>query len=152
MTIPKSDVEVNGENLPGAFKATVKQGYWEDMTSFDPEASIRVNYMYDMNGIVRALSGNSLQGISPDDAGHSPVSDKWELYVISVSETYAPVLRGDVNVDGEVDINDVTALIDYLLGLSPQPFNLANADVEVDGQVDINDVTTLIDILLGLAR
>ena len=152
MTIPKSDVEVNGENLPGAFKATVKQGYWEDMTSFDPEASIRVNYMYDMNGIVRALSGNSLQGISSDDAGHSPVSDKWELYVISVSETYAPVLRGDVNDDGEVDINDVTALIDYLLGLTPQPFNLANADVEVDGQVDINDVTTLIDILLGLVH
>ena len=148
MVIPRSDGDVNSENLSGAFKAVVKQGYWEDMSSFDPASSIRVNYGYDLTGIVRAIDGNLLNGIAPDDAGHSPVSDKWELYLISVDETYAHVLLGDVNDDGFVTIKDVTVLIDYLLGSDPQPFNEINADVNYSGSVTIADVTALIDMLL----
>ncbi len=146
MAMPKSDGDVNSENLSGAFKAVVKQGYWEDI---NPETSIQVNHGYDLTGIVRAVDGNLLQGVTPDDAAHSPVSDKWELFVISVTETHTPVLRGDANDDGDVDINDVTTIIDYLLGLAPEPFNAVNADVDGDG-ISITDVTTLIDILLGL--
>ena len=54
-------------------------------------------------------------------------------------------LRGDVNGDGEVDISDVTDLIDIILG------GLAGnsaADVNGDGKVNIGDVTDVIDILL----
>ena len=149
MVIPRSDGDVNSENLSGAFKAVVKQGYWEDMSTFDPANSIRVNYGYDLTGIVRAIGGNMLQGVSPDDAEHSPVSDKWELYVISVDETYTPIMLGDVNEDGAVTIKDVTDLIDYLLGTNPQPFNLMNADVNGNGSVTIADVTALIDYLLA---
>lgn len=55
--------------------------------------------------------------------------------------------RGDVNQDGSVNIADVTALIDYLLGdTSAAP---AEADVNQDGIVNIADVTALIDLLLG---
>ena len=119
------------------------------MSTFDPANSIRVNYGYDLTGIVRAIGGNMLQGVSPDDAEHSPVSDKWELYVISVDETSTPVMLGDVNEDGLVTIKDVTDLIDYLLGTDPQPFNLMNADVNGNGSVTIADVTALIDYLLA---
>ena len=55
------------------------------------------------------------------------------------------VLVGDVDVDGQVSIADVTALIDILLTGSEAP---AAADVDGDGQVSIADVTSLIDILL----
>ena len=148
MAIPKSDGDVNGENLSGAFKAIVKQGYWEDLASFDPASSIRVNYGYGLTGIVRAIDGNLLNGIAPDDAGHSPVSNKWELYLVSATQTQVPVKLGDVNDDGFVTIKDVTILIDFLLGSNPQPFNETNADVNVNGSVTIADVTTLIDMLL----
>ena len=56
---------------------------------------------------------------------------------------------GDVNCDGFVDIDDVTTLISYVLGNSPQPFNHAAANVNQDGSIDIDDVTRLIAIVLG---
>ena len=56
--------------------------------------------------------------------------------------------RGDVNGDGNVNIADVTALIDYLLGGS-DGVAWDNADVNRDGALNIADVTSLIDHLLG---
>jgi hypothetical protein len=58
-------------------------------------------------------------------------------------------LNGDVNGDGIVNIADVTALIDYMLGRTGETFNEAAADVNFDGEINIADVTEIIDILLG---
>lgn len=58
-------------------------------------------------------------------------------------------LRGDVNEDGEVNISDVTVLIDMLL--SDPSAAPAAADCTLDGEVNISDVTTLIDYLLNQA-
>lgn len=55
---------------------------------------------------------------------------------------------GDVNHDGFVLINDVTALIDYLLDDSIEICTTC-ADVNGDTNVTIADVTALIDKLLG---
>lgn len=55
---------------------------------------------------------------------------------------------GDVNMDGKVRIDDVTALIDYLLGGEGE-INLDVADCNNDGYVRIEDVTALIDYLLN---
>ncbi len=149
MVIPKSENDVNPENLSGAFLATVKKGYWEDMGSYNPGSTIRVNYGYELTGIVRAFELRNQFGLTPDDAEHSPVSDRRELYLINVTETSTPVRLGDVNEDGLVNIADVTCLIDYLLGANPQPFNELNADVNYSGEINIADVTALIDILLS---
>lgn len=58
-------------------------------------------------------------------------------------------ILGDVNNDGEVNISDVTDLIDYLLGGDASAINLAAADVDGDDEVSIADVTSLIDMLLS---
>ena len=55
-------------------------------------------------------------------------------------------LPGDINGDGQINIFDVTALIDILLSGNEAS---GNADVDGDGQVNISDVTALIDILLS---
>ena len=57
--------------------------------------------------------------------------------------------RIDVNCDGHVSISDVTALIDYLLGVDVAPFNVTDADINGDGRVTITDVVQLIDYLLS---
>ena len=57
--------------------------------------------------------------------------------------------RGDVNCDGQVRINDVTALIDYLLSGDATGISLDAADCNQDDQIRINDVTALIDFLLS---
>ena len=54
---------------------------------------------------------------------------------------------GDVNHDHAVNIADVTALIDYLLGTGT--VCEICADVNGDGPINIADVTALIDILLN---
>ena len=147
MVMPKCEGDNNVENLPGAFLATVKKGYWEDMSTFDPASSIRVNKEYsDLMGIVRAIEGGQfLSAVNPDDPSHSPVSDKWELYIISATEAQPDFLRGDVDGNGYVDIADVTALIDFLLtGIGGSEA----ADCDLNNHVDISDVVILIDYIL----
>ena len=56
--------------------------------------------------------------------------------------------RGDVNMDGDVNISDVTALIDYLLTMDDSGISLDAADCNIDEAVNLSDVTVLIDYLL----
>jgi len=55
-------------------------------------------------------------------------------------------VRGDVDGDGKVNIDDITLLIDSMLNGSAS--ELPNADVDLDGKVNIDDITLLIDYLL----
>ena len=57
---------------------------------------------------------------------------------------------GDVNKDGDVNIADVTALIDYLLIGDDSNIDLTAANVNGDSDINIADVTTLIDMLLNV--
>ena len=57
-------------------------------------------------------------------------------------------ILGDVNGDNNVNISDVTDLIDYLLTRHTS-IVLDNADVDGDGNIRISDVTALIDMLLN---
>ena len=54
---------------------------------------------------------------------------------------------GDVNMDGDINIADVTSLISYILGNPPEVFDKQLADVNGDGVVNVTDVTNLIDLL-----
>lgn len=57
-----------------------------------------------------------------------------------------PVKPGDVNGDGTVDIADVNAVINMMLGKTP---SASAGDVTNDGNVDISDVNIVINIMLG---
>ena len=52
-------------------------------------------------------------------------------------------------MDGKVSIDDVTDLIDILLGSVLTVYDMNAADVDRDGKVTIADVTALIDMLLS---
>ena len=56
-------------------------------------------------------------------------------------------LRGDVNEDGAVNINDVVAIINVMAGTASWPNANVNGDAE--GSVDINDVVAVINIMAG---
>ena len=57
-----------------------------------------------------------------------------------------PGLTGDVTGDGQVDIADVNAVINIMLG---KVATTPSADVTNDGNVDIADVNAVINIMLG---
>ena len=56
-----------------------------------------------------------------------------------------PVL-GDVTGDGKVDVSDVNAVINMMLGKATMDLN---ADLNNDGKVDVSDVNAIINIMLG---
>ena len=56
-------------------------------------------------------------------------------------------IHGDVNGDREVNIADVNAVIDVILG--GQDIYEGRDDVNGDGEVNIADVNAIIDIILG---
>ena len=73
-----------------------------------------------------------------------------QIMPIAITEAAATtVLRGDVDNSNTVTIDDVTALIDYLLSGDASKVNLQAADCDNSTTVTIDDVTTLIDYLLS---
>lgn len=54
------------------------------------------------------------------------------------------VLFGDVNEDGQVDVLDIHAMANLLIGISGT-YNMSAADVNDDGKVDVSDLVKLID-------
>ncbi|MBO7467840.1 MAG: M60 family metallopeptidase [Bacteroidaceae bacterium] len=60
----------------------------------------------------------------------------------------APFVRGDVNLDGEVNVSDVTALVSIILESTSSSQSIENADINEDGAVNVSDVTALVSIIL----
>ena len=60
--------------------------------------------------------------------------------------TAKPPMRGDINGDNEVNVADVTALIQIILNNTP--VDLALVDLNGDSQVNVADVTALIQLVL----
>ena len=58
------------------------------------------------------------------------------------------MLLGDVNRDGAVNVSDVTALINMILGVTEK--DMESADVDCNTLVNVSDVTTLVNIILGI--
>lgn len=53
----------------------------------------------------------------------------------------------DINIDGEVNIADVNAVVDAIIGNSAQP--LTTADANGDGEINIGDINTVLNAILS---
>lgn len=76
-------------------------------------------------------------------------ANQWKDFKNIIADLEAPLTPGDVNGDGRVNVSDVTALINMILGLTPM--DETYADVNGDGRVNVSDVTALINIILGIS-
>ena len=105
---------------------------------------------YDENGLVHVNWGWHGQQDGYYDIATLTVGklsfDDWQGMYVGLYPNRA-LLPGDVNNDGKISIDDVTALIDLLLNGGSA--GITSADVNQDGTVSIDDVTSLIDKLLG---
>ena len=86
-----------------------------------------------------------------------------EVLVLSLNKTDTistdtiTVIRGDVNLDGTVDVADIAAIIDVMAGVTIPDESASGdaeepktrADVNQDGTVDVADIATVIDIMAG---
>ena len=67
-------------------------------------------------------------------------------FIINTPEVSA----GDANGDGTVNVFDVTAMVNYILGSPTDGFVFEAADVNGDGIVNVFDVTKVVNIILGV--
>ena len=62
----------------------------------------------------------------------------------------SPYTLGDVNGDKEIDISDVVAMVNHILGsTSSTSFKPQAADINKDSNIDISDVVALVNMILG---
>ena len=64
--------------------------------------------------------------------------------VINVAQ---PFVKGDVDGNGSVNVSDVTALINVIIGIADWPE--VRCDMNGDGVINVTDVTSLINIILA---
>ncbi len=64
--------------------------------------------------------------------------------------TVADVVVGDINDDGNIDIDDLNILINILLELNNDQEAVAFSDVNDSGNVDVDDLNWLINAILGI--
>ena len=67
--------------------------------------------------------------------------DKFELKAAKV--------KGDVNGDGNIDVGDIMAIINYMAG-DTEGIELADANVNGDGTVDVGDIMAVINLMAGV--
>ncbi len=73
-------------------------------------------------------------------------AELWQGFKDYVEIDVATSVTGDINGDGIVDITDVNAVINMVLGKEEKT---SSADVDGSGTVDITDVNAVINIMLG---
>lgn len=100
-----------------------------------------------------ALSQTNGYGtVSSTAFNYSDKNGTKQRYIIIPAETVRNLLpeghlKGDVNEDGKVDINDVVAVINVMAGTAD--WRYANVNEDADGNIDINDVVSVINIMAG---
>ncbi len=158
---------IDGANLSASGETNAELAAAQKLTSVDESLLNAYVYVENVNKSflpIRSITLPDGTKLSLTGTGNQPAMGNYNIYGIiwksgdnlvfepTAWETYVepPVyLRGDVNMDGNVDIADETDLIDYLLSKDATGISLENADVNLDGSVDIADATNLVDYLLA---
>ena len=93
-------------------------------------------YFWKPSSGYRAEAGSAFLRLTSTQAGNTTkvYIDRW--YKAS----------GDINGDGEINVSDVTALINKILGSST--YTDAVCDINGDGEINVSDVTALINLIL----
>ncbi len=124
---------------------------------YEPEGGFEANKDYTLRINLDQMGGIDQVGTYPitlkevkfSPSKSAPKGD----YSISLKALYAhypnvaATITGDVNGDGRINVSDVAALINMILGL--EAMNQSSADVNGDGRVNVSDVSALINIILS---
>ena len=148
------------DELDPTFHGLATERYWELRNStFNPDSIVARFKAYfneikicgaDRREIARWSGGYDLGDHELNFTNEVNYLKYWWLYHIAYldNNVFVPFSNGDLDFDHNVNITDVTLLIDYLLGNRSATINLARADVNQDHSIDISDVVEIIDQIL----
>ena len=143
VTIPKSVNFLAKGAFQNCLALTDVYSYITDLTQVISRD--RIFYVSSANGDYD-YSGRTLH-VPPGTADAYRADEHWAPYFGQIVDDLLPDhKRGDVNLDGEVNIADVNALIDIIFEGNG---NTMAADVNGDGEINIADINAVIDIIMG---
>ena len=109
-----------------------------------------------LNGEDEQLFTYTLDATELSLGNHTLKASFWNSYGMGITEqipflVVEPLyyIKGDVNADGDVDLVDVVAMINSILGKPSSTFIVEAADMNDDGEVDIFDVMKAINLVLN---
>lgn len=146
----KGNVQIKG-NLYGTSKSENVFLNGESVITIagalDEDASIGVSKGSRRNNITTISGGVVTNGLDGNAALSNFFSDAVGYYVMGQNGEACLREPIDVNLDGEYNFDDVTALVNIILGIEPTTPVADDVDINGDGQVSIADVTNLVNLL-----
>ena len=129
----------------GQLTSTYDSGSWTTTTTLTPAGTYWTATLSDDASGLKAMT------LSFDDANVTLATDLNRRVMTAVRLVKAFIVKGDgdANGDGEVDVDDAEAIMNYLLGNPPAGFNVAAADVNGDGVVDIADAVAVLNEIMN---
>ncbi|MBR5551852.1 MAG: leucine-rich repeat protein, partial [Muribaculaceae bacterium] len=103
--------------------------------------NINIKIADNFNGSSKVEIKN-VQMTSPDNTEYSS-SD------VEFSVTVQDPVLGNANGEAGVNVSDVIATANYVMGNSSTPVDLTNADINMDGEVNVVDVVGISNIVIG---
>lgn len=104
---------------------------------------------YDLKGILRLKQPLK---VSESDSTLIEFDNVYYVFIPLSVLNQGIGLWGDVNLDGRVNVLDVTCLINLILHGGMDETTFERADINSDDNVDVSDITTLINIILGIVN
>ncbi len=69
--------------------------------------------------------------------------------ILFTTEDETGTLKGDANGDGQVNVSDIMACVNYILENNPTPFIFLNADTDNSGKVNVSDIMWIVNYILN---
>ena len=139
------------EHLMLKTAGTVNNKYFWALSSDDLDKAVVMGENNEMTSVVRTLSTGE------DGLGFYKLWSAPANQAFLATDKFNPVkltIKGDIDRDGIVSINDVTALIDILLMLPERPYEIpydyVAADFNETDGIEISDLSDLIEYLMTL--
>jgi len=139
------------------YAASSSSNYLKTETKADANAEATISISSEDGNATITFQGTNTRNLmrynpnndSPIFSCYSSSSTTGSLPQIYRKVVESNTLVGDVNLDGEVSIADVTALVNIILGkTSSENYDPDVADVNGDSDISIADITALVNIIL----
>lgn len=147
--------------------STDKMGFKVDDLSFEAGKSLGIDitgYQITVDGEIEKVVDGDLSSLLKED-GKTQLGTFMEMpskattYGVSIvtpwgigeemTVVFNPAMKGDVNGDGKVDVDDMNAIINIILDVEDAARFDGRADVNGDGKVDVDDMNAIINIMLN---
>ena len=148
--LPNTAIDMSGGKGNNWFQPFFGEGYVDNLPN-DQEQGFKIDWAIDEDGRPVQLDHIDFIKVYCGQFDYCGWLGEVSTEVCGAEDLHPdalPLMMGDVNGDGQVNITDVTQLIAIVLN-DEMVENMAAADLNGDGAINITDVTALISLVLN---